>query len=192
MALAVPPTRADEQEPSWTSLSLHFTVLMRALTYDHTLRDRGSERLRLGILYDPRQARSAAAADALFKLVGATPSRVTFLKRTIELVRVPVSPDEERLVEALRGGLDVLYVTTGLARAAVLSATEMTRRFKVVSVTGEESFVYLGISLGVYIQEGKAHILIHHRASLEEGASFSSQLLQLAEVVGRKAQAGAR
>ncbi len=77
---------------------------------------------------------------------------------------------------------DILYVSplNGFDIDAIAS---LSRARKILTFTGVPTFVKLGLSVGFGSERGETRILINRKASLAEGADFSSKLLKLAEVI---------
>ena len=188
LVLLAPERAASPQvaRESWTQSDMHVTVLMRALTYDHRLRREAKETLRVGVLFDARDAPSVLASAAVLRLFEAQADRMTFLRRRVVVIAIPLAADDARLERALDLDLDALYLTPGMARNDIVRVTTVTRRLDVISMAAAESYVFLGVSLAAVLKEGRPHILVNYPAGVEEGAEFSTQLLQLAEVIGRK------
>jgi YfiR/HmsC-like len=77
---------------------------------------------------------------------------------------------------------DILYVNPlpGFDIGAIVS---LSRARKILTFTSVPAFVKLGLSVGFGSERGETRILINRKASLAEGADFSSKLLKLAEAI---------
>lgn len=176
--------RAGVARPvEWTRNGLHIKILMRALTYEQSLAKAQGASLRIGVLYDPRSNASVKASMTAISLFEEQARVLTFKARRILVVGVPVPLDDGRLVECLSGDLKVTYLTPGLPRETVERIVGATRYLQIISTSPLRDYVRWGVSLGVVLVESKPRILINRTATRLEGVSFSSQLLQLAEIV---------
>jgi hypothetical protein len=79
-------------------------------------------------------------------------------------------------------GIDAIYICTGL-EGDLGAIRELSRAQHVLTIGTKESDVSSGLSLGVFVVDGKATITVNLPASRDEGAAFSSELLRLAHVV---------
>ncbi len=179
-AAAEPPL----SDGPWTRSELHIKVLMSALTYERSLQHADAEVLRIGVLFDPANADSLVASTAVITALEHQAKEMTFRDRPIIISGLPLS-DTPRMRQAMQSRLDVIYLVDGLSRSKLRRVTTLTRELKVISITGVEAYVQRGATLAAVVRKGRPHILIHLGAAKAEGAEFSSQLLQLAEIVGR-------
>lgn len=157
-------------------------ILARALAYDENLRNRAGDELVLAVLSKAGNHASDKAADAvshaLQGLVGikvqGIPLRATRLSFTTAAA----------LGDAIHSqGIDALYVAPGL-ESDLASVVGVTRQHHVLSLgSREDQITKGGVSLGVFLVEGRPTIYVNLSASKAEGAAFSSDLLRLANVV---------
>lgn len=95
---------------------------------------------------------------------------------------VELSDGRDTASSVARAGPDILYVTP-LPGADVEALVRLTRARKILTFTGAPALVRLGLSVGFELRKGETKILINRRASVAEGADFSSKLLKLADVI---------
>ena len=79
-------------------------------------------------------------------------------------------------------GIDALYVCPGL-EGDQGGIREESRRDHILTIASREDQLTSGLSLGVFVFDGKTTITVNLPASKEEGAAFSSELLRLARVI---------
>ncbi len=186
LILTLPRSAASLPPPQpWTESALHLKILMRALTYEHSLAQRTKRFFRVGVLYDPDDERSRHAATTVILLLKEQARRLTFLQRQLVVVSVPLQ-ENGRLEGALQLDLSALYLSTNIDDTDIKRVVEITRRLKIISMTGVRPYIDLGVTLAVVLRHERPQIIINFPASQAEGARFSSQLLQLAEVIGKR------
>ena len=181
---------AHAEEPPWPHTALHIQILMRALTYEHNLHRLVSDEVRVGVVFDPSRPLSVDGGAAVVRLLEEEARKRTFLKRRVVVVGVPLPAGEERLTRILGAGFAAVYLTPSLTAKDVQRIVHATRKLKVITMTGVGRYIWSGVTLGVVLRKGRPRILLNYPASLQEGANFSAQLLQLAEVIGRDAKGG--
>ncbi len=154
-------------------------VLVRALAYDRNLPDRAGSSVSVGILYKADAGGEVAnqAHDAFTALggvkVGGLPLESTLIPWT----------DSDALKLSLKdGGVDAVYVVTGFTDEVEAIKT-VTRENDILTLAGERSYIDAGMSVGVFDKGGEPKLAINLPASKAEGASFSAELLRLAEVI---------
>ncbi len=188
LLLIIDPHAAAAEPPlsdgPWTRSELHVKVLMSAPTSARPLQHTDADALRIGVLFDPSNADSLVASTAVITALEHQAKEMTFRDRPIIVSGLPLS-DTPRMRKAMQTRLHVLYLVNGLSRTKLRRVTRLTRELKIISITGIEAYVQRGATLAAVVRKGRPHILIHLGAAKAEGAEFSSQLLQLAEIVGR-------
>ena len=60
---------------------------------------------------------------------------------------------------------------------------DISRREKIITLTGVPEYVNMGLAVGIDIRENRPQIVINMSAAKAEGADFSSQLLKLSKIV---------
>jgi hypothetical protein len=79
-------------------------------------------------------------------------------------------------------GIDALYVCAGLEGDQTAIRDE-SRRDHILTIASREEQLTAGLSLGVFLFDGKMTITVNLPSSKDEGAAFSSELLRLARVI---------
>lgn len=155
--------------------------LARVIAYDANLKARAGQSVNIAILAkkgDPESERSADAVMNAFAPLAAA----TVLGLPVKVSRLGFT-SREALDRSIReGGIDTLYVCTGLdSQLADIRAT--TRSRKVLTLASREEHLKQGLSLGVFLVDGKNTIMVNLDASREEGVAFGPELLRLATVI---------
>jgi hypothetical protein len=157
------------------------TFLARMLAYDTNLTARSGKRVVVAVLYDGADAGSTEAGTAMAAAI-----------KTFELMRIldlPVEThslavtsvaDLDQAVEKFGIGTFIVCPGSDKQRALIKSVSE---KRKVVTVGRASEQVRAGLSIAVYLENGKSKILVNLPASRREGAAFSSDLLRLSEVI---------
>jgi hypothetical protein len=155
--------------------------LARVIAYDGNLKARAGAAINVGIVSKKGDSGSETMADAMakaFTQLGAT----TILGLPVKVSRIYFS-GREALDRAVKDeGIDTFYVCSGLD-SNLADIKSVARSRKVMTVASNESHLRLGISLGVFIVDGKNTIYVNLEASREEGISFGPDFLRLATVL---------
>jgi hypothetical protein len=156
-------------------------ILTRALAYDNNLRGRVGDSVVVAIVFKSGSSASESAADSMLKawkpLESAKVQDLPF-----RVVKVAYSSRESLKSAIGPQGIDALYCCPGL-EGDLGAIRELSHKEHVLTIGAREEFVQGGISLGVFVVDGKMTVTINLPASREEGASFSSELLRLAHVI---------
>jgi YfiR/HmsC-like len=167
---------ADEVPPKQQVL-----ILSRALVYDDKFKQRVGPEVRIGILTKSGNAASEATSAAMIKAWKGMGN--------LKLSGVPLRVDRLGFKDAstlaatvAAEAIDVLYLCPGLENN-LREILELSRKRQIVTIGGREEHVTGGASLGVFLNSGRATIMVNLTASRSEGASFSSDLLRLAKVI---------
>lgn len=153
-------------------------IITRALAYDRNMKDRAGDAVVVGVLV------KAGAEDNAKEMIDAFKGLEKFAVHGLpfRVVRLDYS-NPQALRDAVKDqGIDALYVTAAL-EGEVENVSWVTRERKVITIGSKPSQVQKGLTLGVFIVDGKQQILINVGASKQEGAAFSSDLIRLAKVI---------
>jgi hypothetical protein len=159
----------------------HATILVKALSYDEKLKERAGEEMVVAVLYQGGKDGSANEAEA-WRQAFANLTSLRFQGLPFRVLTLPLS-NAERLRKAIaKEGVDAIFVlATG--RDDLTWIEKVTRESKVLTMASCEEQVTAGLSLGVFLTEGKNTLIVNLTASRAEGAIFSSALLKLAKVI---------
>lgn len=155
-------------------------VLARAMAYDRNLAGRAGESVSVGVVHGNDDDSVALARDIHRGFASLQAVRVGGLPLEASLL-VWSTPDA--LATTIREkGIDVLYVSSGLS-GSVADILGITRNLKVLSVAARQEDLTAGLALGVFAVDSEPKVVVNLTASKAEGASFSADLLRLAEIV---------
>jgi hypothetical protein len=155
--------------------------LARVIAYDANLKARAGPAVNIAILAKKGDAESERAAEAVMNAFVPLEA-ATVLGLPVKVVRLGFT-GREALDKSIReGGIDTLYVCGGLdSQLADIRAVARSR--KVLTMASHEAHLKQGLSLGVFLVDGKNTIMVNLEASREEGVAFGPELLRLATVV---------
>jgi hypothetical protein len=79
-------------------------------------------------------------------------------------------------------GASAVYVCEGLD-SDLESIKKVVRQRKVFTMSSRDGPVRAGLSVGVYVKDGKSSMIVNLPSSQAEGVALSPELLRLAEIV---------
>ena len=173
--LLVTPARADIP-PERQAM-----ILTRALSYDNNLRSRAGDTVVVAIVYKAGNGASESMAEAMLRAFKALES-AKVQELPFRAVKVAFTGKDALRSAILSQGIDALYGCVGL-EAEQGTLKELSHHEHVLTIGAREDQVSGGMSLGVFVTDGKPTITVNLQASRDEGASFSSELLRLARVL---------
>ena len=178
--LTVSATRAAAQDPE-VPVDLQVRLLYKIVSFDRNLGARtAGDPLVFAILY---QKGFRASSTTRLQVDDAARGESHGLNRPVRWVTIELEETPD-LGSALRSNaVDILYVTP-LRGTDIRRIVEATRANQVTSFAGVPSYLERGLAVAVGLERGRPRILINLTAARAEGADFSSQLLQMATVVG--------
>jgi hypothetical protein len=156
-------------------------ILTRALSYDNNLRGRAGDSVVLAVVYRAGNAASESMADSVYKAFK-TLEGVKIQDLPFKTVKMAFSSKDALRAAIGAQGIDAVYACAGMEND-LGAVREIGRAQHVLTIGTREADVQAGLSLGVFVTDGKAMINVNLPASREEGAAFSSELLRLARVV---------
>jgi len=186
LLLMTSPLQAKRHLEEGKYIDLRLKILMRALTYEKGLQKKKDVPLRTGVLFDPQSPKSTLESSAVIRTLEAQAGQLTFMGRQIVVIGVPLAKGPG-LAANLGIHLCVLYVAAGIKDKDIFRVLKQTRKQKIITFTGTEQYIDLGVTLAVIVQKTSPRIIINESAARAENAVFSSRLLQLVEIRGREA-----
>jgi hypothetical protein len=155
--------------------------LARVIAYDANLKARAGPAVNIAILAKKGDTEAEKAADAVMGAF-APLEAATVLGLPVKVTRLGFT-GREALDKSIReGGIDTLYVCGGLD-SYLADVRAVARSRKVLTMASREVHLKQGLSLGVFLVDGKNTIMVNLDASREEGVAFGPELLRLATVV---------
>jgi hypothetical protein len=156
-------------------------ILSRALAYDGNLKERAGGELVVAVLVRPGHGDSEAVGAGMTRAWKALGSmKVQGL--TVKAVNLQWTGAQPLLAALTGQAVDVLYVAPGL-EPEIAAIIAITRQRRIITMGSREAHVTSGLSLGVFITEGKPTIVVNLPAARAEGAAFAADLLRLAKVI---------
>ena len=157
------------------------TFLARMLTYDSHLKKRAGGKLTIAVLYDGKSPASTAQGTELGTALKNL-ELVRILDLPVETLGIAVTDASELEKAVQSAGLDAFVVCDGLEKQNAL-IRKVSEKGKLITIGTSSSQVRAGLSIAVYLENGKSKILVNLPASRSEGVAFSGELLGLAEVI---------
>jgi hypothetical protein len=173
--LCVAPVRGQEME---VPVDVQFALFAKIVSFDRAPKTQNEGDYVLGVLFQPTvRASSQVSEQAL-----ATAPRLTIDGRKVRVIAMPIAGMGEVEATLKRANVDALYVTP-LRSPDIAALARVTRRHKVLTLTGVPVFVEDGLAVGVAMKGNRPLVVINLNASKAEGADFSSQLLHISKII---------
>lgn len=171
----VPGVRAAAPVP----FDVQVPLLLKALTYDRSLKGRVSDEVRIAVALPPKGGRDAADGlrNALVDLPGRTVNGLPVSFKE-------VSGEEGALQDTLRSGRwAAVYVLPGFSSAELDAVKRVCAARQVLAAAAQVDDVERGIAFGVGAQAGKPQLVVNLGGMKAFGSDFDLALLQLARVI---------
>lgn len=154
-------------------------LLMKVISFNRNVAQINSPTFVIGVVYQSHNKYSKNIKEELEDFIDNTPA--TIGNKRVEFVYLDLDKDNIRSILSYTQ-VHALYITPLRAYdiAEILAAT---RELKILSLTGVESYVEKGVSVGIGQKSDKPLILINLNACKSEGVNFSSQLLKLSKII---------
>ena len=179
LLLAGTPSVADKDADS---VNRSVILLTKALSYDRNLRDRAGSDIVIAVVEAPGPATDDPRPQLVHRRLLALEG-VTIQGAQIRAVLL-----EGATVESIQRGLDQHHVDVLIlashhldAELEAVAATAEARHILTASIVPDH--VRRALTLGVDTEGPKIRLLINRTAAKREGAKFSGELLQIAEVI---------
>jgi hypothetical protein len=174
LAIAVPALAAPEV-PAAHPGDRATLAITRALAYDRKLPNRAGDDVAIGLVHP---AGDSTTAEAVMSVLAAIDD-LSVRDIPVSLSTVPVADIERALTE---DELGVLYLCGDIGEALpVLSS--IAAQHQVLTVGFDRTLAEAGVPLAVTDTGDKLRIVVNLTASKAAGASFSSALLQVSDVI---------
>jgi len=167
----------DERMPS----ARFAAILGRLLTYDGSLQRRAGSEIGIAVLYRLGNAQSLAEANEAFDQIRAFEGGKT-LELPVKTYKLAFDGEADLEKAAAGYGLDVFVVTGGMTDQTDIVRRVSARR-KILTVGNDGMQARRGLSVAIYVSEGKSKILVNLSASKREGTAFDSALLGICETI---------
>ncbi len=159
-------------------------IFLNVLTFDRNFSSRMGNEIVCAIVYQKKFRKSLNVKNQFqeYTKKSATVQVEDIPFRCIEIDLHDLFDFEERL---RKEKVDVLYLTP-LRAVSIESLVTVTRSLGITSLTGVVEYCKAGAAVSIGTRGGAPLIIINYTGATAEGADFSSQLLKLAKVIGRK------
>lgn len=158
-------------------------VLLKMLNYNSSIDAIEGNSLRIGIVYSESNSKSMsdyeAIGNSLFDLISAG-KKVKAKKITFS--GIGFTSGANLKTQASNLNVAVLYVTPG-NDANLAAISQVASSEGILTFSGERSYLTQGIASGVEMVGSNAKIVINLPSAKSQGAKFSAQLLQIANVL---------
>lgn len=135
----------------------------------------------IGVLFQDSFERSRALKDDILPMNGM--KHIALLNGTpVDFVPLEIRSEEDIEKQLSAKNIKAVYITP-LRSIDITVVSKLTKRLKIISLTGVPEYVEAGISVGVGIEGEKSKVLINLASSKEEGADFSSKVLSIARII---------
>ncbi|WP_434045655.1 MULTISPECIES: YfiR family protein [Sorangium] len=176
-AAASAPRRA-RAEPATAPFAVQAEIVARLLPYDRGFPDKARNQVAFLLLSKAGDADSASAAQQMKKAlldVG------NVRDRPIHVDRADYTTPAELTAACRARHINVVYVSSGLAREVAAMRGALANS-GVLTVAAVETYVPLGVVLGVDVANGKPRMSINLAQARSQGIDFPSSILRLARI----------
>ena len=161
-------------------VEIQYPLFLKILTFDRNLKTRVGKEIIIGIVYQGKFRSSLKTKDELVDVI-----KKSSIKNVhdIPIKQVSINIDENDLEStASKLEIDVLYITP-IRAVDIESITKLSRKKKIITLTGVTDYVKAGISVVIDVKDNQPQIVINLPGAKDEGVDFSSQLLRLSKVI---------
>lgn len=172
-----PAGATDERLPA----KVRVAILFKTLTYDHNLKSRCPNGLRIGVVsLSNNQVSLTVANETVSEIKANAGKKVKGLG--ISVVPLPVDNLAGLKTAISSNNVNTLYLAPGLA-GLVEPILDFAKQNKILVLTGEAEYVRAGAAIGAVLRNQKPKILVHLKSAGNQGAKLDARLLRLVEVV---------
>lgn len=164
---------ADEPEMA-VPVDVQLALFANVLKLDHNFD--GTRALVIGIVYQEEYRPSVLVKDDVI-------AALHRMKPSMRAIALEIGSQDLLRQRIAAAAVDVIYVTP-LRAVDVAEIARITRGRGVRTFTGVPAYVDAGLAVGIGMRKNRPLIIINLAGARAEGASFSSQLLTLARIVG--------
>ena len=157
-------------------------ILVRTLAYHKKSGATASKTSVIAVLGKAGSSGSTAEAKEMEEAFKKVASTIPKGGDRVKIARLDYSSAARFDSDLQKLDVKAVYVSEGLD-SELKDVQQVTRRRKVLTLSGQERSVRAGLSVGVYASGGKSRLLVNLTACRAEGASFGPELLRLAEIV---------
>jgi hypothetical protein len=171
------PARAEQPDIR----DRHVVILVKALSYDEKIVERAGREMVVAVVYSSGESGAGDEAEA-WRESFAKLSTVRFLGLPFRAIKLAVGTPDRLRKAITQEGIDALFVV-GAMKDELPWIQKVSRESKILTLASREPQIPAGLSLGVFVIEGKNTLLINLSAARAEGSLFSSAIFPLAKVI---------
>ena len=154
-------------------------LLIKIISFNRNISQLNSPTFVIGVVYQSHNRYSKNIKEELEDFNNNSPA--TIGNKKVVFVYLDIDRDNIRSLLSYTQ-VHALYITP-LRAYDIDDILDATRELKILTLTGVESYVEKGVSVGIGQRSDKPIILINLNACKSEGVNFSSQLLKLSTIV---------
>ncbi|MCI0572239.1 MAG: YfiR family protein [Myxococcaceae bacterium] len=173
------PARNQAQVP----VDRQALVMLRVLAYDRNLPKRASGALTIAVVAG-QTPESKNAQAAMVAALGEIAKESKVLGLPVKAVGVDASGPEPLEARLKAAGASVVYICQGVSTDEVRAITEAARRGSVLTFSGNEAHIDLGVGVAFVRRSARVVIVINRPVVSQAGAELAPELLQVAEIRG--------
>ena len=162
-------------------IDLQVPLFTKILTFDKNLAQHFGDSLRIAVVYQKLYRYSENTQQGFLNT-----AKAMGLRRIRGIPVVFMSCDLQTTIELQsylsKQKIDIIYIAP-LRAVSVGDITEISRNLKILSLTGVTDYMKDNVSVSLDIKGDKPEILINQTNSRQEGAEFSSRLLNLTKII---------
>lgn len=159
-------------------------IILRILAYDRALSGRAGTSIPVAVVAREGVADSELVQSDVHAAIMELSKNASVVGRKVRVIRIPYSTPEKLEAALAQEQVLAAYLAPGLEQQ-LGAITQVTRRRRVLSFSGVDSYLASGVSFGIVRRGSKSAILVNLPAAKAEGADLDSRLLRVAEVVQR-------
>lgn len=157
-------------------------LFLKALAYDHNIKDRANKTVQVAILYKPGAAESERAAQGIHAAMSDAAKKSNVAGMPLTVMTLPYQGPQDLDRQMARLGTTALFVCPELG-SAIPYVAAVTRKRHVLSGGGGEDYARAGLTIAFTVQGNKPALLVNLPASRAEGLALDSGLLRVAHVI---------
>ena len=164
-------------------IDVQVPLLLKVLKYEKTLPQRAGDEVVIGVLFQKKFRNSLNARDG-FNEAFSQAGLSELLDRPTRRVDIEFVGTEEIGAIIERDGIDILYVAP-LRAASLSSVVDAASAHKTLTLSGVPDYAENGVMVSVTERRNRPSILLNLNTASAAGVTFSSELLKVAQIVGR-------
>lgn len=156
-------------------------LFVKILNYDRSLVNKDMDKIVIGVLYQEKFRISSITKDEFIQSVYNNDEN-TINGKPIVCVPIEISNLANLDWFIDNKNISILYITP-LRSVELRDIYHVTRRKKIMTLSGVSKYIRQGLSVGLELIDEKPKILLNIRSVRSEGIDFTSQLLRLAILI---------